>query len=357
MKVLIVGAGPTGLTLAVELARHGIIADIVDKRDSASGFSRAVGILPKSLQLLEKAGVTKRLIEEGMAVREVNLFNETGKIAQIDLKPKTVKFGYDFILGLAQDRTENILRDIFESNGGKVQYSCSFESLKVGKKGALVKLSDGSRHYDYVIGADGVASNVRTQMDIEFVGYDLPEVWSIADVDSKQWPYRKIFGANLLSNGQMVVVVPIEEYRYRVISNTPDALKSLIEPLKIDNIHRQGQFYISIRQAKTYRKECVFLAGDAAHCHSPVGGRGMNVGIADACDLAEKLAKGGLENYTKDRHAEGAAIIQQTERVRKLLVSDGWARRLLLRRIIPTAMMFSAVQQRFSQLALYGDGG
>lgn len=355
MKILIVGAGPTGLTTAVELARQGVIADVIDKRGAASGFSRAVGILPKSLQLLEASGVTDKLYAEGMKIRVARIFNSSGKVTDFNIRPKQVKFGHDYVVGLAQDRTEVLLRETFESLGGSVQYSCAFDSYELIGEKICVQLSDGQREYDNVVGTDGIRSQVRSQMDVEYVGYDLPDVWSIADIDSPSWPHGDSFCINLLPKGDVVIVVPIEKQRFRVISNTPDALETLREPIEVAKTHRQGQFWISIRQAETYQKGNVFLAGDAAHCHSPVGGRGMNAGIADACDLAHRLVQGGLEDYTKVRHQNGQAIVKQTERARKIVTTKNPLLRTVLTRILPHLLKLPFIKARISNVLLYGN--
>ena len=103
MRVLIVGAGPTGLTAAVELARRGLIGDVIDRRDAASPFSRAVGILPRSLKLLEPSGVTDKLLAEGVKYQSAKFYNDTDNILSLPIKSDKPKSEYDYILGLAQD--------------------------------------------------------------------------------------------------------------------------------------------------------------------------------------------------------------------------------------------------------------
>jgi len=355
MKVLIVGAGPTGLTLGVELARHGIIADVIDKRDQASTFSRAVGILPKSLQLLEPSGACEGILSEAIQIRTAKIFSSVKPLAQIDVSPTIEQFGYDFIAGLAQDRTETHLVARFKAMGGKVRYSCGFTDLVQDDEKVSVSFNDGNNEvYDYVVGADGVRSTVREALGLAFKGYELPEKWSIADVEVDKWEQGDSFTVCLAEKGSIVVVVPLEENRYRVISNTKNALETLPLPISVANIRREGAFQISIRQVDKYQLGRVFLAGDAAHCHSPVGGRGMNLGIADACDLAKRFAEGGLDGYSESRHKKGASIIAQTERMRKAVTHQNPIVRYVLVFAIGILTKFKFVQSRISNVILYG---
>ncbi len=349
-KVLIVGAGPTGLTAAVELARRGIVADVIDRREEASGLSRAVGILPRSLDLLGPSGVADRLRAEGIAFESAKFYRNARFIARIPLTSPTG----DTILGLAQDRTEHHLADVFRGLGGTVRYGLAFERLvRNGEDAVEAGLGDGSTAgYDYLIGADGVRSSVRETLGLAFEGYDLPEKWSIADVDVEAWENARDFTICLLDAGAVAVVAPLEARRVRVISNTPDALAALPIGLETRKVRRKGQFTISVRQVRDYARGRVFLAGDAAHCHSPVGGRGMNLGIADAADLAERIARGTTAGYTAARHAAGAGVIAGSESARKQITSKNPLSRPLIVAALRLVGAIPALQRRFSRQAL-----
>ncbi len=326
MDILVAGAGPTGLTAAVELARRGVIPEVVDRRDAASTLSRAVGITPPSLVRLEASGVTPRLIEAGVRVREAVFYRHGERV--LTLRLGGVRHRYDFILALPQDRTETILRERFEELGGAVSYGR--EVAAVDRTGA-VRFADGDeRSYDDVIGADGVRSTVRESLGLDYDGYDLLEEWGVADVDARGWPHATQFCGAILPGGGMAVVVPIGPDRYRVVANRPDALAHVPVPMAVENVRRSSTFRISIRQVPRYSVGRVHLAGDAAHCHSPVGGRGMNLGMADACDLTRRLVEGGLEGYSEARHRAGRGTIRLSENTRRTLAAPGgpraWAR-------------------------------
>ncbi|WP_339714905.1 FAD-dependent oxidoreductase [uncultured Sneathiella sp.] len=354
-RVLVVGAGPTGLTAAVELNRRGVEVEIIDKRAEGSGLSRAVGITPQSLCLLYPSGVTDKLLAEGIHFREARIYRRSELGLTLPIRATPPKYGYDFILGLPQDRTEALLRETVEEAGVKVRFSTELTGLKEEESGVLATVADGkSERYDYVLGADGVHSTTRKLLDIPFPGHDLPETWSIADVNAKDWPHPETLTLCQLSRGGVVVAVPLATDRYRVISNRPDALRQLPLEMDVTKIRREGEFTISIRQVPTYNRGLVYLAGDAAHSHSPVGGRGMNVGIADAAEFAKRLAEGSLEGYSAARHREGAKVIAGSERVRKIVTSTSPMTRRLFRLALKAAALLPPVRRKIVDVLLYG---
>ncbi|MGB0579931.1 MAG: FAD-dependent oxidoreductase [Limisphaerales bacterium] len=326
-KVLIVGAGPTGLTAAVELARQGIVPTIIDRKEGPSTLSRAVGILPRSLKILEPSGVTDRLVGEGVKMQRVQLYFGDRRALSLSLRGGHPE--RDYIVGLAQDRTVAALRDALVKFGGEVRYGCEFSGLEQNKERVVVRTGNREEVADYVLGADGVRSAVRESVGLEFPGFDLPETWSIADVDARNWRHPSDFTACHLGEGRVVVVAPLESERYRVVSNSEDALKALPLELDVTKVRREGQFKISIRQVNTYRVGWVFFAGDSAHCHSPAGGRGMNLGIADAAEFANGVVADRLDDYDRFRHLEGENTITTTEGIRGMLTSTGWRRTML----------------------------
>ncbi len=353
MRVLIVGAGPTGLTAGVELARRGVHVEVIDQKQEPSKISRAVGILPSSLSVLTPSGVANNLLEEGIKIQEVRVFSGTRRALSLSLKGG--HSDRDYVIALAQNRTEDILRNVLIRFGGSVTYGKKFTSLAQYEDRAVIGTNDGREYaYDMVIGADGIKSRTRECLGIEYQGFDLPETWSIADVDVYNWPNKGVFTIFLLNGGRVVVVVPLEPDRFRVISNTEDALATLPVPMNIISKHREGKFNISIRQASYYGMGRVFLAGDAAHCHSPVGGRGMNLGISDAAELASCITTNQLNRYSVSRHLVGANTIAASERARRLITSENF----LTRRTIITAChsfnLFRFMQRSLARVILDG---
>ena len=329
MQVLVVGAGPTGLTAAIELARRGVVPDVIDRKDAASTLSRAVGILPSSLATLTPSGVTRRLLAEGAKIQELRLYRAACRLLCLSLRGGHPE--WDFVVALAQDRTEAALRDALVRYGGSVRYGTELVGLRETDDQVAVQYLDGGEAaYDYVIGADGTHSATRNAMGIEFPGFDLPESWSIADVDAAGWPNPRSLTLCALEHGRVVFVAPLASDRYRVVSNTDDALAALPLEMEVIRKRREGQFQIAIRQVREYRRGRVLLAGDAAHCHSPAGGRGMNLGIADAAELAERIVENRLDGYSDSRRAAGARTIAESEQMRRLFTSTGFVTKRLV---------------------------
>jgi len=322
-QVLVIGAGPTGLTAAVELARRGIAVRIFDKRDGPSPLSRAVGITPASIDLLTPSGAGPAIQAE--AVRFEGMVMHQGAEPIL-----TLPLNFDdrsTVYGLPQDRTEAHLIDALARYGVQVEYNRPLTNYHVRSDHIL---ADFGQHVHvegrYLVGADGSHSRVRATAGIHFEGHDLPDHWSIADVISTTWPYKDRFAGFMLPHGDVAVVVPMAKDRYRAIASRPDALAALPIPLEVDDLLRTSEFTIQVRQAEHYRKGSVFLAGDAAHVHSPVGGRGMNLGIADAADLARRIAEGDLDGYEDTRAEAGEHVIHGSERARRMIQSTGAAK-------------------------------
>lgn len=318
-QILIAGAGPSGLSLALELARQGIRADIIDKKSKPSTLSRAVGIIPVTIKLLEASGASAKLLKEAIAIENVVFYKGARKI--INIKIDQNKDPTQRIFSLAQDRTETILREQLASYGVEVQYNKELTGFKQDAEQVQVTINNEIKTYDYLIGADGVKSNTRMLAGIDYPGYELEEDWSIADIYTDNARYSKDFNIHLNKEGQIALVIPLESNRVRVVSNSGDILHHLPESLRIREVKRSANFRIGIHQASEYQRGRIFLVGDAAHCHSPVGGRGMNLGIADAIDLANRFVEDDLENYHASRHPIGAKLIAATERARKTILS------------------------------------
>ena len=166
MRVLVVGAGPTGLTAAVELARQGVIPTVIDKRSGASTLSRAVGITPRSLALLSKAGVSDRLVTEGVPMDALCVY--FGDRLALEMRLRSEGAFFPSLLCLPQDRTESIMADALTSLGGTVRYGVPLKTLREESDGVVASFADGSTEFfEHIIGADGIKSTVRRHAGIE----------------------------------------------------------------------------------------------------------------------------------------------------------------------------------------------
>nr|WP_255775413.1 NAD(P)/FAD-dependent oxidoreductase [Microbulbifer sediminum] len=352
MKVLIIGAGPTGLTAAIELARQGVIPEIVEKREEASALSRAVGIMPASLEKLRPSGVAADIENEAMTLTRVQVHRSERVLLNVDFRSLPHQ-PVPHMWGLPQNRTEALMEAALNRYGVSVRYGCAVKNVETDTGQATVCFDDGEvRAYDWVIGADGRHSVVRETLGINYPGIDLDGEWSIADVDVAG------YDANLTSlwiqdridhRGSFYMILPIEPERVRIVSSTPDVLGTLPAPLDIRHVRRTGTFRISVRQAEVYKKGRVLLAGDAAHCHSPVGGRGMNLGIDDAAAAAKAIVSGTTESYSASRHELGKKILRETERARKMIMSTNVITRGLTRLAMFTVQRSQQLQKAASR--------
>jgi len=328
--LLIVGAGPTGLTAAVELARRGIAARVIDAKSDPLPLSRAVGINAHSLTLLQASGVAERLLNAGIRVRELLIHDHERVISRIRLDREEQP--YNFMLALPQDETEAILTRRFKALGGRVEFGVELSGLAIAgdqAQATLTNTADGrveEAAYDRVLGADGVHSAVREAAGLPFEGFDLPGTWGVADLESAAWPHRDRACLFRRPEGAILVVIPIGPFRYRVVANHPKALDALPTGLTVDRLRREAEFEIAIRQVPAYAAGPVFLAGDAAHCHSPAGGRGMNLGMADAASFARRFAEEEpgetLAGYSAERHAHGQETIKLSENLRRTMTRE-----------------------------------
>ncbi|MEZ0223188.1 MAG: FAD-dependent oxidoreductase [Alphaproteobacteria bacterium] len=320
-KVLIVGAGTTGLTSAFELARRGIVPQVIDAKNEIAPTARATGVSVRSLELLEDAGVTPLLVAAGIKVKYARITGEECKGLKLDFTDLPHK--YNFLLCLPQNRTEAIMQKRFEDMGGNVAYNTKLISLTKKKDGTIdaVMEKNGQRlteTFNAVIGADGVNSRVRQEMGVKLTEHIYPDKWSAAEFDSKDWPHRDDIQYFLGKGGSFAVVIPLGGDRFRAVANTPDAMSCLSGAYTIDKLHFNGAFAVSVRHVNTYQKGNIFLAGDAAHAYPPAGVQGgMNLGIKDACSLARRIAEDDTKGYTKERRAEAKGTISQA----KMMVS------------------------------------
>jgi 2-polyprenyl-6-methoxyphenol hydroxylase-like FAD-dependent oxidoreductase len=361
-SLLIVGAGPTGLTAAVELARRGIMARVIDKKTDPLPLSRAVGINARSLALLEPSGVAERLLAAGIHVRELVIHDNERAIARVRLDREALP--YNFMLALPQDETEAILTKRFGELGGRVEFGVALESLEMAGERAHATLRHGTAGgegadgraeeaaFDMVLGADGVRSAVRQAAGLAFEGFDLPGTWGVADLESAAWPHRDRACLFRRPQGAILVVIPIGPFRYRVVANHPKALDALPAGLTVDRLRREAEFEIAIRQVPAYGAGPLTLAGDAAHCHSPAGGRGMNLGMADAASFARRLAENDLAGYSAERHAHGRETIKLSEDLRRTMTREDPVARWLIGAGLRLVGRVPALQKRLARQML-----
>ena len=335
-KILVAGAGPVGLTAAVELARRGFKPRVIDKSDGPVVESRALGVNPRSLEILEPCGATKLMLERGLKLRRINFWDWPSLIFSVPIDKLEHRF--NFMLALPQDDTERILAEILKKLGVKVAWKCELEHLEPTPDGARVTLKRGSKKEtfdaDIVIGADGAHSVVRKALGIGFRGSSYDEDFALADAILSGPVHEDEANVFRVEQG-IFAMIPAGHGRIRLIADQPDVLGAMPDRFQVEEVSWQTRFRISHRQVETYQDGNVFLAGDAAHIHSPVGGRGMNLGIEDAATLAWLIAEGRTGEYTGHRLPVGAHVLRQTNAQTKLMVSRNLLTTFVRRHVLP----------------------
>ena len=346
-RVLIVGAGPAGLTAATELLRRGITPTIIDNDGLPTPESRALAIHARTLDILEPAGITERLLKAGNKINGLYI-RQNGKTL-LHLNFEDLPHRFNFILALPQSKTEEIFIEALSEKGLDVNWHATLDVFqKQGDHYHCVydeTASINETEFDIIIGADGAHSTVRKQLAIPFEGESMPGNWSLADVEWEIWPHpvdRAIL--NLTPHGP-IAYFPLGEGYGRLVSSKPDLLNNIPEKAVIKKVIWESNFRISYRQVKTYQQGNVFLAGDAAHIHSPAGGRGMNLGIEDAATLAYLISKNRKQDYTRMRHPIGKKVLKFTKQQTRQFTSSGRTFPLLVKYIAPLLLSLKPVRR------------
>jgi 2-polyprenyl-6-methoxyphenol hydroxylase-like FAD-dependent oxidoreductase len=367
--VLIAGAGPTGLVLALWLARLGIVPRIIDKAADTAKTSRAIVVQARTLEFYRQAGWADDFIDQGLKFTAVNLWVRTRKAARVffgdagkDLSP------YPYAIISPQDEHEHFLIERLKELGVGVERQSELKDFQ--DKGdhirARIKLKSGEEEtadFKYIAGCDGAHSTVRDILHTGFAGSTYAHVFYVADVEADGSVMDKELHV-ALDDADFIGAFPMKGMgRVRLIGTFRDDAthkgvkpgwddvgKSIMERLSI-NIHKVNWFSsyrVHHRVTGHFRKGRAFLLGDAAHIHSPVGAQGMNTGIGDAINLAWKLAEvlqgrapaSILETYEFERMAFAKRLVETTDRAFKIVVSPRPIARFMRTRVVPILLPF-----------------
>ena len=304
--VVVVGAGPTGLTVACVLQAAGIDVLVLDQVSDGNNTSRAAVIHARTLEVLEDLDVTRRLVAEGIVVPVFTVRDRGRTLARLDFSD--LPTAYPYTLMLSQSRTEAILLERLTELGGRVHRPFRVTSVAETAVGALVTVSGEESATQtvsarYVVGADGLNSVVRTSAGLGFTGGRYDASFVLADIELS-WPLPAAEVQLFLAPDGLVVVAPLPGGHHRVVATvdqapeTPDAglIQALLDErgpggVTVRDVAWSSRFRVQHRVADRYRAGASLLAGDAAHVHSPAGGQGMNTGIQDAVDLGHTLVE------------------------------------------------------------------
>lgn len=393
VDVLIAGAGPTGLTLAVCLQRYGIQARLVDRLEGASPLSRALGVQARTLEVFEDLGLITLALARGQRVEAANLLTQSGRKAQLRLGALSgLESHYPFLLILPQDATEALLTERLTAQGGQIEWGVELLEHRAVDDGVEVQLRHANGGTEtvrarWLVGCDGARSQVRKSAGIPFDGETYEDVCMLGDV-AVDWSLRLAELHIMPSERGLLAAFPMPgESRFRIITIVPkdmappgetptptlEQLQEVVSqlapvPTRLSEPRWTSGYRLHRRGVPRYREGRVLLAGDAAHIHSPAGGQGMNTGIQDVYNLAWKLAlvlqgrapESLVDTYGAEREPVGRKLLEGTDRIFGFAAARGPVARLVRKRLIPLlapVLSRPRVQRRFvrfiSQLYLH----
>lgn len=364
-KVLIVGAGPSGLMMAAQLLRNGVQPIIIDGKQGPTSESKALAVQARSLEIYRQMGVIDRVIENGKQAEGI-VFNEDRKeVAALSfVNTGEGQTAFPYILLYQQSKNERLLLDFLTLNCCPVYWGTTLTSMEQTANQVKAQLQFGEQAIaltcDWVVGADGAHSAVRKQLQIPFNGDTYAHNFYLADVELENVELNDNRVHLFLAKNGVSAFFPMPETnRYRAIGNLPDELDKKDDlqvedilpglekisglPIKIAETYWFTTYRLHHRMADNFREQRCFLVGDAAHIHSPVGGQGMNTGLQDAYNLAWKLAgvvnsqinKNILNSYAAERMPVAKTLLSTTDRAFTLIMSRSWLTGIFKKWIMP----------------------
>jgi len=344
-SVAIVGAGPTGLLLAGDLAQAGVDVTVLERRDTESNLTRAFGVHARTLEHLDARGLADELLGEGARVARLSLFDHI----RIDLSRMPTRF--PFLLITPQYNVEQLLEKRASAAGARIVRGAGVTALRQDADGVELTVDGATVRADYAVGADGVHSAVREALGLPFPGKSVLTSIMLADVRLAQ-PPPDVLAVNAVGDA-FAFVAPFGDGWHRIFAwdrrhPMPDTAPVTLEDIRevtrrslgtdfgFQEARWMSRFHSDERQAPHYRVGRVFLAGDAAHVHSPAGGQGMNTGLQDAANLGWKLAAAVqgwapddlLDTYEGERHPVGKLVLRSSGAIIRMAMVRSRAGRL-----------------------------
>jgi len=377
--VLIVGAGPTGLSLACQLVRHGVEFAVVEKNGSVTPYSKAIGVHARTLEIYEQLGLARAAVERGTVAGKARLL--AGGEVRGEFNLSRVGEGmspYPFVLMLEQSKNERLLYEYLKGQGKDVLWNAELESFSRTEAGVTARVrtaGGGSQTIEakYLVGCDGAKSPVRHALGLGFEGSTFERTFYVADAQV-DWGFDHDAVTVSLSRETFVVFFPLKgERRFRIVGVFPEefageegeVLYEEIEArikqeaeleLDVHDVEWFSTYKVHTRHVSSFNAGRCFLAGDSAHVHSPAGAQGMNTGIQDAYNLAWKMAlvlkgKAGeqiLDTYNEERLENARNLLRTTDRIFQLAAGPEWLLAFIRTNIFPAVagyvLSFDAVK-------------
>ncbi len=368
VDVLVVGAGPTGLTLAAQLRRFDVRVRVIDRLPDRAHESRALAVQPRTLEVLQGIGVTADLVERGNTTTRFQLhaLDRVSSLPLFDIGSDDT--AYPYLLFLSQAETERVLLEHLERHDVHVERGVELESFRDDLDGVACSLRhpDGTLEHlsaRFLAGCDGARSTVRQLAGIEFEGSTYTQTFALGDVETDGDLETGAAHAFFNRHGILFFFPLGHPATWRVLGMLPEAdhqaapatgplelaeLQRLVDSFAAGRIRLRDpawltRFRLHARQADRYRRGRVFIAGDAAHVHSPAGAQGMNTGIQDAWNLAWKLALVAtavaddelLDTYDHERRPVGRSVVRFTDRAFTIATANRWSMRIVRARVAP----------------------
>ncbi|WP_354380539.1 FAD-dependent oxidoreductase [Streptomyces sp. PvR034] len=357
VDVAVIGAGPTGLLIAGDLAAAGLTVTLIERRpQTAANLTRAFAVHARTLELLDARGLADDLVATGRPIRQLRLFG--GLTLSLDTLPTR----FPFVLITPQFETEHLLERRALSTGVDIRYDHELIALHQAEGQDTVALdlltptntpgTSVTLHARHVVGADGVRSTVRRELGLPFPGHAVVSSMVLADVRLTEEPPDQL--AVNSSGRAFAFLVPFGDGWYRAIAWHRDGRAQDGDPVDFDELRTItraalgtdhgmhdprwiSRFHADERQVPHYRAGRVFLAGDAAHVHSPAGGQGMNTGLQDAANLSWKLTavllgrapdpEALLDSYEGERHPVGRLVLRGSGALTRITMATTPVRR------------------------------
>jgi 2-polyprenyl-6-methoxyphenol hydroxylase-like FAD-dependent oxidoreductase len=388
VPVVIVGAGPTGVMLAIELARRGLPVRIFDKQPKRSIETRAIGIHARTLETFHQLGIVDQFLERGHRTTGMAVHTRARRSTKVDFG--RLDSPYPFVLMLGQDQTQEILDRKLEQIGVSIERGSEVVKLDHQTDRVEITITRAGEQEerlaaDWVVGCDGAHSILRRHLGVSFDGDDYGQDWLMTEVNI-EWPIERQRFHVFSYTATPVVAFPLPDGRWRVFlpqvpnrageRQPPDMreIERLVAQrgpasMKLTNPTLLQAFRCYRRSTRIMRRGRLLVAGDAAHIHSPAGGQGMNTGLQDACNLGWKLALVAhgetvpelLNTYQDERVPIAAGVLGFTHTLVRLFTISSPRKRWLRDRVLPIAMSVPAAERcytrRLSQISHSYRGG